>query len=138
MRQCRWLVLILPWVVACGDSQTVKSDASSDHIVGDLVAGEPHGADAITDGAPTDHAPADVTNTICTNWEDMGLDCCDVCTAIYVTCKLTVKDSQQKVLTGSQCLSTCALRMNAYQFHKCMGFSVTCDAAKLQTCYDAI
>jgi hypothetical protein len=76
------------------------------------------------------------TSALCVNWQDMGLDCCDVCTAIYETCKSSVADKQKKTLTGQECLTTCGSAGAAQKFYQCMGLQVSCDQAKLQSCFD--
>jgi hypothetical protein len=66
----------------------------------------------------------------------MGIDCCDVCTDIYVTCNSSVTDKQKKPLTGQECLTTCGGAGLSYNFYQCMAFKLSCDPAKLQECFD--
>ena len=65
-----------------------------------------------------------------------------MCTQIYVTCGLTIKDKQQQPLAAQQCLSSCGSAARAQTFYGCVatksGSQDTCDAAVLQTCFDAM
>jgi hypothetical protein len=122
-------------LVGCDDGRSVTPDTSS-----------PDGA--TSDTATTDSAPADTTKdstpadgALCVNWEDMGIDCCDVCTEIYVTCKQTVKDQQGNPLTGTECLEICGTTGQSYFYVTCMmkvDNQVKCDPATLQACFDEI
>jgi hypothetical protein len=145
--------LVLALLVACSacDDGQPREDAmvtpdtwSVDSTPSDTM-GEGANSDARTDGkssdAKSDSAPGD--GGICINWKDMGLDCCDVCTEIYVTCKGSVKDKLGNALTGKQCLSLCntSTAGGAYAYVMCtmkVDGPGKCAAATLQACFDKI
>lgn len=72
---------------------------------------------------------------ICVGWQDMGIDCCDVCTDIYVKCKSSVTNKQKKPLSGAECLAACSGNL-AHKFYMCGDLQISCDQARLQYCFE--
>lgn len=137
----RLLLAALLALAGCDDGRSITLDTGT---LDSTPSTDAQTADTATDGARAETAmdgPSD--GGICINWKDMGIDCCDVCTEVYVTCKQSVKDQQGNLLSGKQCLAACgtATAGNAYWFVQCMlkvDAQVKCDPAALQTCFNKI